>query len=108
MNASSIVVKGSTAGVVFCPVQPGVLRPCRVTVTLNTDVGTSARSVTVAKASTTIRPGARSRMSLKWTKAGLRTLKAKGSLPVILTVTTRAQGSGSTSVASRFTARLDD
>jgi hypothetical protein len=59
----------------------------------------------VAKTNAKLKSGSRAKVTLKWSVAGLRQLKKKGSLPMVMTVVTRAPGAPARTVVSRFTAR---
>ena len=103
LNISSTVVKGTSTGVLSCPKQ--VKPACTVRVTLAVDPKVRAKGLPVAKTNAKLKSGSRAKVKLKWSAAGLRLLKSKGSLPMVMTVATRAPGTRAQTVTSRFIAR---
>jgi len=103
LNISSTVVKGTSTGVLSCPKQ--VKPACTVRVTLAVDSKVRAKGHPVAKTNAKLTSGSRAKVKLKWSAAGLRLLKSKGSLPMVMTVATRAPGTRAQTVTSRFIAR---
>jgi hypothetical protein len=77
-----------------------------VQVTLAVDPTVRDKGRPVSKANAKLKAGSRAKITLKWSAAGLRLLKSKGSLPMVMTVVTRAPGTRAQTVTSRFTARV--
>jgi hypothetical protein len=103
VKTSSAVVNGVTSGTVSCP--KAVKDTCQVTISLAVDPTARAKGSPVAQTNARLKSGARAKVKLKWSAGGLKLLKAKKSLPMLLTVVTRAPGAPKRTVVSRFIAR---
>jgi Tol biopolymer transport system component len=103
VKTPSAVVNGATSGTVLCP--KAVAKSCSVSVTLAVDPTARAKGAAVAHTTAKLTSGTRAKVKLKWSTAGLKLLKAKRSLPMLLTVVTRAPGAPKRTVVSRFIAR---
>jgi hypothetical protein len=103
VRASSAVVHGATSGTVVCP--RAVTKSCSVSVSLAVEPAARAKGAPVAKTTAKLTSGSRAKVTLTWSAAGLKLLKAKQSLPMVMTVVTRAPGAPARTVVSRFTAR---
>ena len=105
VRASSAVVNGTTTGVLSCPKQ--VKKQCQVTISLAVDPVVRVKGRPVGKSSATVKSGTRAKVKLKWSTSGLKLLKAKRSLPMVMTVVTRAAGSPKRTVVTHFIAHGD-